>query len=62
MTAQGGVNVSSPEFECAIVVVSYNSARHIERLLDSVPEAAGALRIQCIVVDNDSTDETMSIL
>jgi N-acetylglucosaminyl-diphospho-decaprenol L-rhamnosyltransferase len=62
MTAQGGVNVSSPEFECAIVVVSFNSAQHIERLLDSLPAAAAGLRIQCIVVDNDSRDETVSIL
>jgi GT2 family glycosyltransferase len=43
-------------------VVSFNSARHIERLLDSVPAAAEGLRIHCIVVDNDSSDETMSIL
>jgi GT2 family glycosyltransferase len=54
--------VSEPTVDCAIVVISYNSARHIERLLDSVPAAAEGLRIHCIVVDNDSSDETMSIL
>src|SRR5690349_13274171 len=45
-----------------MVVVSYNSARHIERLLDSLPAAAEGLRIHSIVVDNGSSDETMSIL
>jgi N-acetylglucosaminyl-diphospho-decaprenol L-rhamnosyltransferase len=54
--------VSAPPDECSIVVVSYNSARHIERLLDSVPAAAEGLRVHCIVVDNDSSDETVSIL
>lgn len=54
--------MSEPAIDCAVVVVSYNSARHIERLLDSVPVAADGLRIRCIVVDNDSTDETVSIL
>lgn len=54
--------MSAPPDECAIVIVSYNSARHIECLLDSVPAAAEGLRIHCIVVDNDSSDETVSIL
>lgn len=54
--------MSEPAVDCAIVVVSYNSARHIERLLDSIPAAAEALRIHCIVADNASSDETMSIL
>ncbi|SRR6266566_7280707 len=48
--------------DCAVIVVSYNSARHIERLLDSLPAAAEGLRIRCVVVDNDSQDETMSII
>jgi GT2 family glycosyltransferase len=58
----GRENVSEPAVDCAIVVVTYNSARHIERLLDSVPAAAEGLRIHCIVVDNGSSDETISIL
>lgn len=54
--------MSAAPNECAIVVVSYNSARHIERLLDSVPAAAEGLRIHCFVVDNNSSDETIPIL
>jgi N-acetylglucosaminyl-diphospho-decaprenol L-rhamnosyltransferase len=57
-----GADVSEPVIDCAIVIVSYNSARLIERLLDSVPAAAEGLQIHCIVVDNDSSDETISIL
>jgi N-acetylglucosaminyl-diphospho-decaprenol L-rhamnosyltransferase len=48
--------------ECAIVVVSYNSARHIEALLDSVPAAAPGRPARCLVVDNGSTDGTVAIL
>jgi N-acetylglucosaminyl-diphospho-decaprenol L-rhamnosyltransferase len=47
---------------CAIVIVSYNSARHIEALLDSIPAAAQGLATRCVVVDNGSTDGTMAIL
>jgi GT2 family glycosyltransferase len=54
--------MSEQTVDCAVVIVSYNSAQHIERLLDSVPAAAEGLRIHCIVVDNDSSDETISIL
>ena len=48
--------------DCGIVVVCYNSARHIEKLLDSLPAATCGLRTSCIVVDNNSSDETMSIV
>ena len=48
--------------DCGIIVVTYNNARHIERLLSSVPAAVGTLRTRCVVVDNNSSDETMSIL
>lgn len=54
--------MNAPPIQCAIVVVSYNSARHIGRLLDSMPAAAEGLRVHCIVVDNGSSDETISIL
>jgi GT2 family glycosyltransferase len=48
--------------DCGIIVVSYNSARHVGKLLDSVPAAAERLRTRCIVVDNNSSDETLSIV
>lgn len=48
--------------DCALVVVTYNSARHIERLLDSVPASTEGLRTRCIVVDNASSDETVEIV
>jgi GT2 family glycosyltransferase len=54
--------MSEPANQCGIVIVSYNSARHIERLLDSIPAAAEELRIRCVVVDNGSNDETVSVL
>jgi GT2 family glycosyltransferase len=48
--------------DCAILVVSYNSADHVEALLDSVPAAADMLSVRCVVVDNNSLDETMAIV
>ncbi len=48
--------------DCGIIVITYNSARHIEHLLNSLPAATGELTIRCVVVDNDSSDETLSIV
>jgi GT2 family glycosyltransferase len=50
------------EVDCGIVVVCYNSARHIEKLLDSLPAATRGLRTRCVVVDNSSQDATMAIV
>lgn len=48
--------------DCGIVVVSYNSVRHISKLLDSLPDATTGLRVRCVVVDNNSRDETVMTL
>jgi N-acetylglucosaminyl-diphospho-decaprenol L-rhamnosyltransferase len=48
--------------DCVIVVVTYNSARHVGKLLDSLPAATAGLSTRCLVVDNDSSDETMRIV
>lgn len=53
---------SREKVDCGIVLVTYNSALHIERLLDSLPRAAGGLRTRCVVVDNNSRDSTLSIV
>ena len=55
-------NEGSGTVDCAIVIVCYNNARHIERLLDSLPAAAEGLRLLCVVVDNDSQDDTVAIV
>lgn len=48
--------------EVAAVVVTYNSARHIDALLDSLPAAFGDVPYTTVVVDNGSTDETLTLL
>lgn len=58
----GEVGASQEFIDCGIVVVTYNSARHIARLLDSIPAACGTLRTRCVIVDNDSQDETVAIV
>lgn len=54
----GAIPEKTPDaVDCAIIVVSYNSADDLPALLASVPAAAGALRWRVIVVDNDSADD-----
>lgn len=48
--------------EVAAVVVTYNSARHVDALLDSLPVAFGDVPYTTVVVDNGSTDETLALL
>ena len=58
----GPAPTSDETVDCAVVVVTYNSADHILALLDSLPAAAGHLRIRCVVVDNGSRDGTVELL
>lgn len=54
--------MTSPGVDVAAVVVTYNSARHVENLLDSIPGAMGALSYSVVVVDNGSSDNTLEVL
>ena len=45
--------------DCAVIIVTYNSARDIAGLLDSLPAATAGLTLQVIVVDNGSADDTV---
>ena len=45
--------------DCAVVVVTYNSARYIDGLLNSLAAAAADLTLRVIVVDNGSADDTV---
>jgi GT2 family glycosyltransferase len=52
--------VDRPDYvDCAVIIVTYNSARDIAALLDSVLAAATGLTLRVIVVDNDSADDTV---
>lgn len=63
LTSAPAPGPGAPEHvDCAVVIVSYNSGRHIGRLLDSLPAAACGLRTRCVVIDNDSRDETISVV
>ncbi|TFD57447.1 glycosyltransferase [Cryobacterium sp. Hh7] len=42
-----------------IVIVTYNNAADIDAVLNSLPAGAPNLRLRVVVVDNDSTDETL---
>jgi len=47
------------EVDCAVIIVTYNSAPDIAGLIDSLPAAADGLTLRVIVVDNGSVDHTV---
>jgi GT2 family glycosyltransferase len=47
--------------DCGVVIVTYNSARDIAGLLESLPAAAPGLTVRVVVVDNGSADNTVEI-
>ena len=48
--------------DCAVLIVTYNSASYILDLLDSLPAAASGLSLRTVVVDNGSTDGTVPLV
>ena len=48
--------------DCAVVIVTYNSADCIGELLRSLSRAAPGLRLRTVVVDNGSSDETVRVV
>ena len=48
--------------DVAAVVVTYNSEKHVGRLLDTIPASMGDLSYSVVVVDNGSSDGTASVL
>jgi GT2 family glycosyltransferase len=48
--------------DLAVIVVTFNSAAHLDGLLASLDAALGDLRAQVIFVDNSSTDDTVARL
>jgi GT2 family glycosyltransferase len=56
-----GKVTADTQVDCAIIVVTYNSAEDIEAVLASLPAATEGLTIRCLVVDNGSIDATVDI-
>ena len=52
--------MSTAPVDVAAVVVTYNSRQHVGALLDSLPAALGGLSYSVVVVDNGSTDGTLT--
>ena len=44
--------------DCGVIIVTYNSAEDVGRLLASLPAATEGLQIRTVVVDNASSDDT----
>lgn len=54
--------MNDEKVDCGVIIVTYNSARDIGGLLQSLVDAADGLRLRTVVVDNGSVDETVSIV
>ena len=48
--------------DIAVIVVTFNSAAHVDRLLATLDAALGDLRARVVVVDNHSSDDTVARL
>jgi len=48
--------------DIAVIVVTFNSSGHLDRLLASLEAALGDLRARVVFVDNNSTDDTVARL
>ncbi|MEM0991134.1 MAG: glycosyltransferase family 2 protein [Pseudomonadota bacterium] len=53
---------AQPAFDVSVVTACYNSAKTIERTIDSVQAATGPWRIQHCFADGGSTDGTVDII
>ena len=58
---QPAASATSSRATCTLVVVTFNSASHLPRFLDSVPVALRDGHARVIVVDNGSTDGTVPL-
>jgi len=56
------VDRGANDVDCTVVIVTYNSGLHIIDLLDSLPLATQGISTRCIVVDNDSQDDTVALV
>jgi GT2 family glycosyltransferase len=54
-------DAGSDRVDCAVVIVTYNSADHLPGLLESLPAASAGCTTRTIVIDNGSTDDTVAI-
>jgi len=55
--------VNSPDsVDLSIIIVTYNNEREIEQCLSSVKFAIQSLRAQLIIIDNDSGDNTVTLI
>lgn len=60
-TALPGTPLQQPNAECAVVVVTYQSSRHLPELLAGLAEAGKRRAIHVLVADNASMDGSVEI-
>src|ERR1700694_1303347 len=51
-----------PEPDVTVIAVTWNSARHLPGMIESLPGGLGRLAWELVVVDNDSVDDTARVL
>jgi GT2 family glycosyltransferase len=57
------LTLTSPDatHDLAVIIVTYNSAKHVGDLLDSLRADAGKLAVAVLVADNSSADDTLAV-
>lgn len=61
-SSDADVVVEADRVDCAVIVVTYNSANSIVGLLDSLPGASDGITLRTIIVDNGSSDATCELV
>lgn len=59
---RAGFTPTAGHTDCAVVIVTYNSAHWVTGLLESLPAAAPGLSLRTVVVDNGSSDDTVRVV
>jgi len=48
--------------QLSIIIVTYNSAKYIRECLQSISQTMGELKSEIIIIDNNSTDQTLELV
>jgi N-acetylglucosaminyl-diphospho-decaprenol L-rhamnosyltransferase len=62
LDSNSNFNKSNDKFDVTVIVVNYNTGYLLDRMFSSLRAAQGELRVQTILVDNASADDSIDIV
>ena len=51
-----------PQYDVSVILVNYNTAHLLERCLGDLRRASGGLKVQTLIVDNASKDDSVAVI